>query len=263
MNRGWLMVLLLLVGLGSLKAQEHFYPAQWRNDAALYEGPVYGLKLGVNCPRMYYGNSHLSALTHDLVITPSVSAFLEFPFLRPCTVAPEVNYQQRGGSFTYLYDGSIKEEYSLMAHCLSFRSPVFFYFPITDRVKPYIFTTSDLGFVLGGKVSLKHPKHELPDYAIDINSSNIKYAYFGVVGGMGLRVNIPLSVITIVVKADAALNWGLTDTYSRFEHTGAAIPVNNVDVYQIDDRRVFRSMEFHLTLGYFINKYDACSTFQH
>ena len=262
MNKKWLLLWLFFVGLGVSQAQEHFYPALWRNDAALYEGPVYGLKMGANLPRMYYSNVNLSHLPHDLVIAPSVGAFLEIPFLRPCTVSPEVYYQQRGGSYTYLYDDRIKETYRLNAHCVSLRSPVFFYFPISDRVKPYLFVTPDFGFVFGGKTSLTHPNHELPDYTVGVNYSNIKYWNFGAVGGIGMRVNIPLSVITIVLKADAGLNWGFTDTFSRFEHWGAAIPVNPVQQYEINDRRVFRSLELHLSLGYFINKYDACGTFQ-
>ena len=262
MNRKWMIVLILMMLSLSLKAQQHFYPSRPRNNAALYEGPVYGIKMGVNCPRLYYSNAYLGEMSHDLMVTPSAGLFLEVPFLRSCTVAPELNYQQRGGSFTYLYDQHIKETYRLQASYLSLRVPVYLYIPISDRVKPYLFVAPELSRVVGGKVSMTHPDQELPDYQVSINRSNIKYAYLGALGGAGLRINMPLSTITIVLKADVAINWGFLDTYSSLEHAGTSHPVNGVQSYHIDGRRDSRGVEMHLGLGFFINKYDACGSFQ-
>lgn len=260
MNRRLVLTCLLLLLSASLMAQGHFFPSRPRNDAALYEGPVYGVKGGVNLPRLYYTEPNLRSLPHDLMITPSASLFVEIPFLRPCTIAPELNYQVRGGSFSYLFDQQFQETYQLQASMVSFRIPVFFYMPISDRVKPYLFLSPDLGFTLSGDIKLTHPNHELTDYAVNVNPSNFKYAYLGALGGLGIRFNFPLSLITIVVKADAAVNCGFRDTYTQHEHSGLAIP-ENVSTYYLTGKRYSRGLEVHLSLGFFINKYDACAGF--
>jgi hypothetical protein len=218
------------------------------------------MKAGVILPWLHYTNSYLDALDRKVMVTPSASLFWEMPFLIPCTFAFELNYQQRGGSVTYKREGVV-ENYRLQAQYVSLRVPLFFYFPISDRVKPYLFVAPDVGCAFAGDISLTHPKG-VSDQSVGINPSNLNYAYFGALGGLGIRFNIPLSVITIVVKADAALNFGFSDTFSRLEHTGEAHPVNGVNSYYINGRRYFRGLEFHLSLGFFKNKYDACGTIQ-
>jgi len=260
MNKLLALLCLLLALPVSLCAQRHFIPSRPRSDAALYEGPVLGLKGGVNMPRLSYTNDYLGSLPHDLMFTPSFGAFLEIPFLRPFTIAPELNFQTRGGSFSYKYM-NVQENYQLKAHYVSVRIPVFFYMPISDRVKPYLFLSPDLGYATKGSISLSHPKHGLPDHSVPLNRSNMRYAYLGALGGAGIRFNFPLSVITIVMKLDAAINWGFLDTYAKLEQASTAIPVN-VNSYHIDGKRFSRGLEVHLSLGFFINKYDACSVFQ-
>ena len=257
-----IVLLLLFMSAITMMAQERFYPSRPRNDAALYEGPVVGVKLGGNLSRLYYTHPFLSDMPHGFMINKSFGIFLEIPFLRPCTVAPELNYQGRGGSFSYRFNAftlqndtlTIQHTYSLQANYISFRVPVNFYFPINDRVKPYLFVGPDFGMVVNGEVSS-------PQQANSLNYSNIKYPYFGALGGAGIRVNIPLSIITMVVKADAALNWGLTDTFSTYEQNGLASP-SNVGAYQLQGKRYSRGLEVHLSIGFYFNKYDACSTFQ-
>lgn len=261
MNRWWIFVLLLFVGIGSLNAQSRFYPKRPRSDAALYEGPVYGIKAGVNMPQLYYTNSYLGTLKHDLVINTSFSAFVELPLLRPVTISFELNYQGRGGAFTYKNPQQIKEVYALKANYVSFRVPVFLYMPYSDRVKPYLFASPDLSIALNGKIKLDHPDGGATDYSLPISPTNMKYTYLGALGGAGIRFNLPLTLITIVVKADAAINLGFLDTFSRFEHNGETNAVN-ANIYHINGRRLSRGLEAHLTLGFFFNKYDACSTFQ-
>lgn len=261
MIRRLLIVCFLLSLSALLMAQGHFYPSRPRNDAALYEGPVYGLKGGVNLPRLYFTDYHLSTMPHDLIMTPSAGVFIEVPFLWPCTIAPELNYQRKGGSFSYLFENQFKETYSLMADYVSFRFPLYFYMPISDRVKPYVFFGPDMALALRGDISLRHPDHDLPDYEAEINLSNYNYFYLGALGGAGIRFNLPLSLITIVVKIDAAVNWGIVDTYARHEHIGIAIP-QNVNAYYIQGNRYSRGLEVQLSLGYFINKPDACGIFQ-
>ena len=257
-----IVLLLLCMSAISLMAQERFYPSRPRNDAALYEGPVVGVKLGCNFPRLYYTNPYLSEMSHGFMIKKSFGVFLEIPFLRPCTVAPELNYQGRGGSFSYRFNAftlqndtlTIQHTYALEANYISFRVPVNFYFPITERVKPYLFVGPDFSMVINGNITA-------PQQSDTLNYSTIKYPYFGALGGAGIRVNIPLSIITIVVKADAALNWGFTDTFSKYEQNGMASS-SNVSAYQLQGKRYSRGLEVHLSIGFYFNKYDACSTFQ-
>ena len=139
--------------------------------------------------------------------------------------------------------------------------PVCLYLPLSQGVQPYLFLAPDVGCVVGGDISLTHPNGGLPDQSVDINYSNINYAYFGGLGGLGIRFNIPLSRVTIVVKLDVAVNYGLTDTYSKFEHSGTAHAVNGINNYYIDGKRYSRGLECHLSLGFFINKFDACGWF--
>lgn len=259
MNGRWIIVLIMVFGFGSLKAQEHFYPSHFRNDAALYEGPVYGVKAGINFPRLYYTNSYLNDLQRNNIISPSASIFWEQPFLIPCTFAFELNYQERGGSFTYSKSG-VAETYQLQAQYVSLRVPVSFYLHLSDYVKPYVFVAPDAGCVIGGDISLIHPSG-MNDLSVDINPSNINYGYFGALGGLGIRFNIPFSNITLVLKADVAVNYGLTDTFSKHEHSGTAHPINGVNSYCIDGKRFSRGLECHLSLGFFINQYDACGWF--
>ena len=195
------------------------------------------------------------------MITPSAGLFLEIPFLRPCTLAPELNYQRKGGSFSYLFDDHFQETYSLQADHVSFRVPLYFYMPISDRVKPYFLFGPDMGFALRGNIALTHPDHHLPDHATEINLSNYNYIYLGALGGFGIRFNIPLALITLVVKADAAVNWGVLDSFSRHEHAGIALP-DNVNAYYLQGKRYLRGLEVQLGLGFFINKPDACGNFQ-
>ena len=128
-------------------------------------------------------------------------------------------------------------------------------------MKPYLFLGPDLGFAFKGNIALSHPDHDLPDHSVGINYSNYNYLYLGALGGVGVRFNLPLTLITFVVKIDAAVNWGFLDTYSKHEHIGIAIP-QNVDVYHLQGNRYLRGLEVHLSLGYFINKPDACGIFQ-
>ena len=238
-------------------AQRHFYPNMPPDDAARYEGPVYGVKGGVNLPRLYYTSTALSDLPHELLLTPSAGFFLELPLSRMVTIAPELHYQQRGGATSYQFNGQ-QESYRFIAHYVTLRVPFYCYAPVSDRWKPYLFLAPEAGSPIFGKIQLKRPSG---DVETDINNANINRIYLGALGGIGMRINIPFSTITMVLKIETALNWGLIDTYSPSEHAGTAHPVN-IQAYSIEGHRWSRGLECHLGLGFFINKYNACSTFQ-
>ena len=259
MKRWIICLLFLCLGAMPLMGQDHFYPSRPWDDAAHYEGPVFGIKGGLNIPRLYYTKATLSGLPHDLLLKPSASCFVELPLSRLFTIAPELNYQQRGGATTYRFNGLL-EQYSLEAHYVSVRVPFYCYAPVSDRFKPYLFLGPDLGAPIMGKIQIQLDKVGVTN-EVNINGSNINRLYVGAVGGAGFRVNMPLRRITLVLKLETALNLGLLDTYAPAEHDGTANPIN-VQVYTINDHRWSRGLEFHLGLGFFFNKYNACGTFQ-
>lgn len=262
MARRFVIGFLLLVLSVSLMAQQRFKPTRPRNDAALYERPILGVRGGVSLPWLSFADARLDGLPNDLMVRPSLAAFVEFPLAKICTMAPELGYQVRGGSSTYWYANRYPETYTIKANTVTLRLPVVLYYPVSDRWKPYVFAGPDLGIALGGEIKLSHPENSpLPNHKTKITSYNYRRAFVSAVGGMGVRYNIPLALITLVVKADAALNWGLTDTYSKAEHDQQASPLN-VSAYHLNGGRFLRGLEFHLGVGFFINKPDGCGGFR-
>ena len=98
------LALMMAMTSNHLKAQKSFYPARIQDEAKINNGIVIGIKSGMNCPRLYYTNNYLADLPHDFMIGVSASAFIEFPFLKVGAIAPEFNYQQRGGATSYIYE---------------------------------------------------------------------------------------------------------------------------------------------------------------
>lgn len=250
------MMLLLLLAAVDLTAQGHFYPDHPNNDAARYEGPVYGIKGGIVASRFYYTSEALSGLSHELLLKPSAGCFVELPLSRSFTIAVELDYQQRGDSIAYLFNGK-QEQYRLMAHYVTARAPLSCYFPVSDRFKPYVFLSVEVGTPVAGEIVLKSPYHPAKT---PISSANINKLYAGALGGAGLRFNIPLSKTVLVLKLDAAVNLGLLDTYSASERAGMANPLN-IQAYTIKGQRLMRCLEGHLSIGFYINKPDACGWF--
>lgn len=264
MNR-WLTILLFFCCVSFSMAQERFIPSRPPNDAAKYEGPIYGIKGGGSFSWLQYTNPQLRRMEPDFVVKKAMGIFYEIPVYTTYTVAIEAYYQERGGSFSYRFANQYNEQYRLDATYLSLRIPVYYYLPITDRLKPYVFLAGEAGVPFKGNISLSHSGNypsEIPqNQSTAINSYNINLIHAGVVGGIGMRWNIPLSVITLVVKVDAAFNYGLTDTFSKQELSGASTSTN-IHAYSIHGHRYLRGIELNLGLGFFFNKYDSCSTFQ-
>lgn len=262
----WLTIVLLFCCVTLSVAQKRFIPSMPPNDAAKFEGPVYGMKGGVNFPWLSFTNPQLGQLSPDFLKKKTFSAFYEVPLYGNTTIAAELTFQQRGGSFTYRYSNLFDEKYSMDVTYLSMRIPFCCYFPITDRVKPYLYLAGDVGFPIMGNISLTHPNSNYPagipqNQTIDINPYNINILYAGAVGGAGVRWNIPLSLITLVLKAEVAMNVGLTDTFSKYEHLSSSHPTN-LQSYSIQGHRYTRGIELNVGIGFYFNKYNACSTFQ-
>lgn len=249
----WIFFLILLFSTAiPLMAQRHFYPSRPGDDVVRYEGMVYGVKRGINCPRLYYTSNALRNLPHEFLLKKSYGCFVEMPLWGKFTIAPEFNVQQRGDSTTFKFAGH-KVGYSLLAKYVSVRTPVYCYFPVSDLVKPYLFLGPDFGVAVKGEINGY-------GQTVGINSRNINRWYVGTLSGAGVRVNVPLRWITMVLKLEAALNMGLLDTYSKAEKEGTAHPLN-VQAYTIDGHRYSRGLEVHLGLGFFLNKIDGCGRF--
>lgn len=232
-----------------------------RNEAKISEGVVFGLKGGTNLPRLYYTDVYLNELPHNLVVAPSAGVFMEFPFFKRFAIAPELNYQQRGGATSYVYEGRYDVCYKFEAEYASMRIPIICYFPISKMVKPYVFTAPDAGYVIGGKISLTQPGLDIAGSEIGLNNSNINRYYFGLLGGAGIRMNLPLQWFTLVLKADAAINFGFLDTFSESEHQESASPTN-VYAYNHYGKRNSRGLEVSVSFGFIRNKSDdACNHF--
>lgn len=260
MTKKILLFLFMLHVFQTLSAQEVQLPS-YALKVNYNEKMFFGLKGGINMPRLYYTNKHLQDLPHNFMISPSVGAFVELPFSTVLSVAFELNYQQRGGATSYIYEQNYNVSYQFDAHYISIRFPVNCYIPIHPSVRPYLFFGPDMGYVVGGKIALSQPELEISGSEVVINNSNVNRVYFGVLCGAGLRFNVELPHSTLVIKTDAALNWGLSDTFSKAEHDDTATPTN-VNAYYIHDKRLSRGLEIHLSIGYIpYIKDDICDHF--
>ncbi|MBO4328652.1 MAG: PorT family protein [Bacteroidales bacterium] len=262
MTRRLVLIGLLALLSITLMAQRRFLPSRPASDALLYERPVFGVKGGVTLPWLSFTDPRLAGLPHDVMPQRSLGVFVEFPLHRVVTLAPELCWQTRGGSTTYRYAQRYWETYSIQADYLALRVPVMLYYPVTDQLKPYLFAGPDLGYAFQGVIQLSHDEGSpLPSYTDIISSYNFRRASLGAVAGAGIRYNLPLTLITLVFKADAALYMGLTDSYSKRELNEQSSPLN-VSAYHLNGRRLLRGLEFHLGVGFFINKPDGCGGFR-
>ena len=223
---------------------------------------LFGIKGGINCPRLYFTNHYVSDLPHDFVIGPSLGVFVEFPFSKRLAVAPELNYQQRGGTTSYVYEHNYNVCYGLKANYVSIRLPMFGYLRTSGDVRPYLLLGPEVGYVINGEISLLQPGLDIPESHVGLNKSNINYWYAGVFGGAGIRVNLVFPDVVLVVKLDAAINLGFTDTFSEAEHNETATPMN-VHAYNHQGKRLSRGLEINLSIGYVPEKKDdVCGHFK-
>lgn len=255
------LVLLLVITCNFMEAKNPYYPTRTRDEAKINNGVIFGIKGGLNCPRLYYTNSYLTDLPHDFMMGVSASTFVEFPFLKIIAIAPEFNYQQRGGTTSYIYEEIYNVSYRVEAYYVSLRAPFICYIPASKTVRPYLFVAPDAGYVTSGRISLSQPELDIEGSEIRLNNSNINRYYLGLLGGAGIRMNIPLRGFTMVIKTDAAINFGFIDTFSESEHQETATSTN-VHAYNHQGKRYSRGLEIHLGIGFIRNKEDdVCGHF--
>ncbi len=239
MNKLLFIICLLLQGLVSVVQAQSYY----------------GIKGGINMPRLHYTDKNLHKLGHDFMLGPSIGVFFEYPIQNHITIAPEANYQQRGGATSYHYSQQYNISYQLEANYLSVRIPCFGYWSNSSVISPYWFVGPDFGYVLSGQISLSQPGLDIPGSHVAINKSNLNQLYVGCLGGVGLRFNISISYITFVLKTDVGINWGFSDTFSKGEQEETANPTN-VHAYNNQGHRFSRGLEAHLSIGFISRRSD-------
>lgn len=221
-----------------------------------------GLKGGINIPRLYYTNPELKSLPHDLTVQPSLGLFVEIPLTDKLALAAELNYQNRGGSTSYDYEQDYKVTYSLNATHLSLRLPLYCYFSPSAKLTPYLMIGPDLGYVIGGEISLTQPGLEIAQSNVTINNNNYNPYYIGVLAGVGLRHKAVLEKYICITKLDVALNWGLLDTFGQAEKDETAIPTN-IHAYNHQGERLSRGLEISISFGLIRHEdMSACRGFE-
>lgn len=255
-KRIFYIFLLILVFSGELFSQG-YQSASSDNDKTFF-----GIKAGINAPRLYYTNPHIKNLPHDLVIKPSLGIFLEFPLYRWLSVAAEFNYQNRGGATSYDYEQDYHVTYKLDAMYMSLRVPFYIYMPVSKKTAPYLMLGPDLGYAFGGNISLSQPGLDIPESSVNINDANYNPYYFGMLAGVGIRHKGNTKNYVCITKLDVALNWGFLDTFSKSEQNETAVPTN-VHAYNHQGKRYSRGLEISLSIGFIRNEdMSACRDFR-
>ena len=260
MIRRFFIMLLLLFCVTRFFAQGSFYPSTKAIKPKVSQGLVYGVKVGANNSWLLYTNPHLSVLPHDLMIGPTAGVFVEVPFLRVFSVAPELNVQQKGGATSYIYEQNYHVKYKLQAIYASARLPLLIYIPISKYFKPYVFGAVEIGRAVGGSISLSQPGLDISEVSLPISASNINRWNWGPVAGAGIRINVPMPHVTLVVKVDAAYNSGQSDTFSPQEHEETATPTN-IHAYNHQGARFLRGLELNIGIGFAPVKRSMCDQF--
>ena len=239
------------------------YYSKWAQyQSKLINKPICGVKLGVNCPRLYYTNKYISDLPHDFCITPSISFFVELPIINAFYIAPELNYQIRGGSTSYVYENDFHVQYKTRVNYLSLRIPLIFYITNNSDNTPYLLLSPDVGYAFGGKFSLSQPGLDISESRVGINESNYNPYYVGLLFGFGIRRNVDIKKYICVTKLDACINWGFIDTFSQSERDEKTNPTN-IHAYNHQGERFSRGLEISISIG-IISKGDitGCREFK-
>ncbi|MBO7459505.1 MAG: PorT family protein [Bacteroidales bacterium] len=252
MCRRILLFILFFAIIGEIMAQEILYPSKTMN-LHINDKVIYGIKGGVTIPRLYYSDKNLKDLPHDFMIGPTLSLFVEFKVYKKVSMAVELNYQQKGGATSYKYENDYDVSYKLKADYLAIRLPFYWYMSNSHTTSPYLFVGPEFAYAFGGEISLSQPGLPISDVSVAINDSNINRFNFGILGGVGIRRNIHLKNWIVVLKADAALNWGLTNTFANSETEETATPTN-IHAYNSQGQRHSIGMEINLSLGFIRDK---------
>ena len=240
-----LLSILLFASLGRIDAQGI-------NDKAFF-----GIKGGVNFPRLYFRDTNLQSLPHNFLVYPTASLYAEFKLYNRLSLGAEFNCQLRGGATTYTYETDYTVNYKIRARYISMRLPVYYYLFNHPTIAPYFFIGPDFGYAYNGDIFLTQPGLPISDVSVSISDSNINRFNFGMLAGVGVRKNANLNNWTIVLKVDFALNWGHLNSFSPAETNETATPTN-VHAYNSQGKRLITGLELNLTIG--ISKTGSSNT---
>ena len=251
-KRIFLLVFLLTI-VGQIMAQNIVYPYRPLKQNINDDRVLYGVKGGINMPRMYYTDKNLKKLPHDFMASPTISLFAEFNLYKKLSMAIELNYQTKGTATSYVYEGKYNVTYKLKADYLGVRLPLYWYLSNTSDVCPYLFAGPDFAYVVGGNISLTQPGLSISDVYVWINDSNINRLYLGALAGVGARKNMYFNKWILVFKLDGAVNCGLNNTFAYAERNETATPTN-IHAYNSQKGRYSVGFEINLSIG--ISQYN-------
>lgn len=224
--------------------------------------PYVGLKAGYSLYNMRFSNKNYDKLPGEYLMKPVLGVYFECPIdkIKGLSVGCEAIIIERGMKKSFYFRDLVRENDVIDAKYFDFRIPVSYRFCRSRVVNPYVFAAADFAFCYGGTVSTEFPDGELTGASIDISKSDAVMSIFdaSIVAGAGLRFNIGFRLFTLVIKADAAYNFGLINTMSSTDGT----PVN-VYAWTFNDKqtRFNRGLEFMLSIGIplrFNRGRDAC-----
>lgn len=190
-----------------------------------------GIRGGANLSRADY--SSLKNRSPKFIANGMGGIFAEFEFgaSRLFSIRPEVDFLSRG---TKINEKDL--DYKLNASYTDFRLPLIFNFGDPEKIRPYIYAAPIIGFVRGGKISLRDATG---NYKINVSSANMADTYFAGALGAGFKLPIQFSNDKRMHLAlEANYQMGFTDTYGKMEKEGEAIAVNRPAYYLRGDRKL-------------------------
>ena len=190
-----------------------------------------GIRGGANISRADY--SSLKNRSPKFIANGVGGIFAEFEFgeNRLFSIRPEVDFLSRG---TKINDDDL--DYKLNARYTDFRLPLIFNFGDPGKIRPYLYVAPVIGFVRGGKISLKDATG---NYKINVSNANMADTYFA--GALGAGVKLPIRLSgdkQMHLSLEANYQMGFTDTYGKKEKDGDAFAVNRPAYYLRGDRKL-------------------------
>lgn len=276
MKKSIFVLLCLFAFVGQMTAQQFstYKKDRSRNQMFMSKAVIIGIKGGVNMAAMNYTLSTLSSLKQYPYLRPAGGIFAEFPVSKSFAIGIDVMYQGRGVDLRYYDhgDGQYPVNYKISSNYFDLRVPFTYRFIPQKRVNPYIFVAPDFSLLAGGHILLDqkaspYGNSEMNE-TIDIGVANMNSYSISAIVGAGARFNFYFSRFALIMKIDAAYNFGFVNTYSQKEINNGFgnMPYNenivNVNAYNEIGKRYNRGVEVMISLGLPLKfMKDACTGF--
>ena len=262
MKKYVVLAFFLILRIESIGAQNVMHRNIQKNHRDRSSAIIIGVKGGVNLATMSFTDSQYDDLSFDRVVKPIAGLFVEVPFLKYFSIAPEFMMIGRGCSTSYMWRNTYNVNYDISCRYVDFRLPLACRFKVTELFNPYIFAAPDFAYRLGGKIKFDVEENDEYSAEADIGDANMNAFDFSVVVGAGLRFNWNFPTFTIVTKIEAAYNLGFVNTFSDKELNGEA-QGSNVYAYIINGERFNNGIEINISIGVPLkfSPRDGCSGF--